>query len=197
VNVVLTDVEAAVESAPPVEHVTELVVVSATEIVSGRNVEMMDVTLEISAISVDLNKFVVQISDVLVPAHPTAETLTELNEFVVTTAVLDHAVNAHLLLDKISVAETDNVFADQLVTKMSVDLTDVEDLAEPVLEMPLVSTDSVLTPFPDVVEMVSVEPVKILAVATLIVVDAVLTESVKRPLERLNKTVSRIVLPHF
>ena len=193
VNAALTVVEAAAEPVLQVEHVMELVIVCATETVSERNVEMMVVVPEISATSVVLLKSVELTSDVLELVLPTAEMLTVPKEFVVTTDVSDHAVNALPLLDKIFVAEMDNVFADLLATKTSVDLMVVEEPVEPVPEMPPVLMDNVLTQFPDVVEMVSANRMKILANATLIVEDVVSTVSVKRHSARLSLTVSKIV----
>jgi len=188
----------AVAAAEPVlleEPVMELDTVSVTETVSERNVEMTDVTLVTSVISVDLNKFAVVTSDALVSAHPTAETPTEQSEFVVTTVASDLAENAPQLLDKTFDAEMDNVSADLHVTKTLVDLMVVDPPVELVPEMPHVLTDNVLTQFLDVVEMVFVELEKIPANVTLIVVDVVLTASVRRTLERQSLTVSKIVLP--
>lgn len=109
--------------------------------------------------------------------------------------VLDLVVSVLPLLDKIFDAEMDNVFADPLVMSMLVDLTVVAVHVEHVLEMLLVSMDNVLIRFLDAVETVFVELVKTLAHATLIAVDAVSMESVRKTLVKQNLTVSRIVLP--
>jgi len=155
VNVVLMDVEVLVVLALLEELVQELENVCVTETVSERNVEMTVVTLVISVISVDLLKFVVLTSDVLEPVHPTAETLMDPKEFVVTTDASVLAVNVLKLLDKTTDAETDNVFANPNVTSTLVDLMVAVEPVDPVPEMLHVSTELVSSQFWAVVEMVS------------------------------------------
>lgn len=144
-----------VEHAHLVEHVPELEDVSVTETVSERNVEMMAATLEIFVTSVHHLKFVELTSDVLEPVHPTAVTLTEPKEFVVTTDVSDLVENVLQYQDRTSDAEMDNAFAVLNVITFNVVLMVVEEIVVLAQVMLLVSTELVLTQFWDAVEMVS------------------------------------------
>lgn len=155
VNVVLMDVEELAEVALLEEHVLELENVCVTETVSERNVEMTDVTLVTSVISVDLLKSVVLTSDVLESVHPTAETPMVPKEFVVTMDASVLAVNVLRLLVKTFDAEMDNVSANPNVTSTPVDLMVAVEPVEPVPVMLLVSTELVSTQFWVAVEMVS------------------------------------------
>jgi hypothetical protein len=68
---------------------------------------------------------------------------------------------------------------------------------EHVLEMPLVSMEPVSTQPWVAVETAFVVAVKLFAVATLTVLDVVLTANVKRTLEKLRPIVSPIVFLHY
>jgi len=158
VNVVLTDVAEVVETVLLVGHVLEQEDVSATEIVLARNAGMTVVTPEISVISVVLLKSVELISDVLEHAPLTAVTPTDPSDSVVMMVVSGRAENVPPFQDRISDAETDCVSADLNVTISNVVLMVAEETVELVPEMPPVSMEVVSTPFWDVVEMVSVNP---------------------------------------
>lgn len=154
VNAVQMVAEELVEPVQQEEHVLVLEGANATEIVLERNVEMMDATLEMSATTVVLVKFVVLTSDVPEPAHQTAEILMELKESVVMMDVLDLVASVPQFRDKTFDAEMGNASADLNVIISNVVLMDVAETVEPALVMLHASTVLVSILFLDVVEMV-------------------------------------------